>query len=110
MGAFTKQDAPLLRDLRDRAYRVELGLELAKLEGHFRRWRQGDIEPGDLASLIHEFHDGANRDLYKLYNSRDLGLAVARAIALGLLEPSDVSAELLTKLQHLIDHATENLR
>ena len=110
MATFTKQEARYLRDLRGRAYRAELGVELAKLEGQFKRWRQGELEPGDLASLIHEFHDGPNRDLYKLYNSADLGLVVARAMAFGFLDASDVPAELRSKLQPLVDYATGNLR
>jgi hypothetical protein len=110
MGTFTKQEARSLRDLASRAHRAELSAELAKLEGDFGRWRKGEIEPADLATLIHAFHDGPNRDLYKLYNSADLGLVVARAIAFGFLEPSAVPAELRSKLQSLVDYATENFR
>jgi hypothetical protein len=110
MGTFTKQEARVLRGLASRAQRAELSGELTKLESHFGRWRKGEIEPADLANLIHEFHDGPNRDLYKLYNSPDLALLVARAIAFGFLEASAVPAELRSKLQPLVDYATENLR
>src|SRR6185436_7204669 len=110
MRTFTKQETRILRELASQAHRAELSGELAKLEGHFGRWRKGEIEPADLANFVHEFHDGPNRDLYKLYNSADLALVVARAIAFELLEASAVPTELRSKLQSLVDYATENLR
>lgn len=107
MAELSKRQKRVLRELLRRAYRAELGMELAKLLVEFQRWKAGEIEPGDVAHAIHEFHDGPNRELSRLYDELDLRLAVARAIALDLVDRSAVPAEVLADLEPLIDFARD---
>jgi hypothetical protein len=87
-----------LRQLADRAYEVELGRELATLEGEFARWHRGELSPFDVAEAIHRFHQGPARDLYVSYTSRHLKAAVAYAIQKGILDRSEIAPDVLAEL------------
>ena len=97
-----KQDMKELRRLADAAYERELGDELAKLEEDFRRWRSKEISALELSDRIHELHDGAARDLWKIYTYGKPPAAVARAIANGLIAESSLSPKLLAQLEGAI--------
>ena len=88
-----------LRELAGAAYERELGAELSKLEAEFLQWRSGGIDPFELSDRIHRFHDGVSRDLYVLYERLSPSHAVARALALQLLQESEVPSEILDSLQ-----------
>lgn len=86
-----------LRELTSLAYSRELGAELAKLEADFSTWRNGEVDPFELADRIHRFHNGISRDLYRLYNARG-HIGVARAVAIGILDRAELPAEVLEAL------------
>lgn len=96
---------PLKRALREAAmvaHEEELRRALVPLEAAFQRWRAGDVGSGELAELIHEFHDGPARDLFKKYNYGQLELAVAHAIVSGVLDRSRLPGELVEALGRAI--------
>ena len=62
----------------------------------------GEISPSELSDLIHEFHDGSARSVYKTYSNLDREQLVARAIGIGLLEESEVSDEIRERLSSSI--------
>jgi hypothetical protein len=99
---FEKKDMKELRRLADAAYERELADELAKLEEEFRRWRSNEMSAFELSDRIHEFHDGAARDLWKIYTFGRPPVAVARAIANGLIAESALSPKLLAQLEGAI--------
>src|SRR5438093_10890611 len=68
------------------AHEEELRRALVPLDAAFQRWRAGDVGSGELAELIHEFHDGPARELLKRHNYGQLDLAVAHAIVAGQLD------------------------
>lgn len=94
MTSYTRSEQKQLRKLVSMAYARELARELETLEGSFREWRAGTIDPHELSDRIHAFHDGPSRELWKLYNGKALELLVARAVEEGWLTleevPSDV--------------------
>jgi hypothetical protein len=98
-----------LRRLADAAYRIELSDELMRLETDFQRWRAGELSPFDIVERIHAFHEGAARDLWKTYSFGKPRIAVARAIARGLISESEVSPELLSDLGNAIDFYRQDL-
>src|SRR5206468_7199085 len=57
-----------VRELSRMAYEEDLRRALMELAGHFDRWRRGEVDGFELADLIHRFHDGPARDLWKQYN------------------------------------------
>ena len=62
----SKQTRKKLRELNKIAYARELNHHLGQLGQKFDEWRNKGIDCWDLNDLIHEFHDGISRDLYKV--------------------------------------------
>ena len=56
-----------IRDLAGLAYERDLGAELKQLDSDFALWRAGEINAFELSDIIHKFHDGPARQLYKQY-------------------------------------------
>lgn len=88
-----------LRELAGVAYKRELGAALSKLEEEFARWRSGEIDPFELSDRIHRFHEGESRDLYAIYNRLPPSNSVARAVALQILQETELPSELLETLE-----------
>lgn len=100
--AYGKATKRRLRELAREAHSRELSKALAKLEGHFARWRTGEIDAFELKHRVHLFHDGISRDLFVFYRDSQPTNAVARATALGVLERDEVPPEILEHLQSAI--------
>lgn len=105
----SKRNKRQLRELAGIAYQRELGAELAKLEAEFARWRSGEIDPFELSDRIHQFHDGAARDLYVLYGRVHSTQTVARAVACQILQEDEVPAELLDALARSLQFYREQM-
>ena len=96
---FTKAERRELRELVGEAYEAEAHGHLEELDRDFERWRKGDILSSDLLTSIHHFHQHENRDLWKMYQGLSEDFMAARALKLGLIPESKVSAKLLEKLR-----------
>lgn len=105
----SKANKRKLRQLAGVAYERELGAALSKLESDFAQWRRGEIDPFELSDRIHRFHDGISRELYVLYGRLPPGHAVARAVALQVLQEADVPSELLEALERPLHFYKEQL-
>lgn len=82
-----------LRDLASLAYERELNQALGALADDFDRWRRRDLSPWNLTDKIHVFHQGPARDLFVFYRDSGEPMAVGRAVARGLLEESEIPAD-----------------
>jgi hypothetical protein len=102
----TKAVKRALRELAARAHGEDLRRALLPVSAAFDRWKAGELGSGDLAQIIHEFHDGPARELYKLYNG-DHRWAVAYAIANGILSADAVPADVLEYCRPAIEHIEE---
>jgi hypothetical protein len=91
-----------LREAAMTAREEELRRALVPLEAAFQRWRAVHVGSGELAELIHEFHEGPVRELFKKYNYGPLELAVAHAIVSGVLDRSRLPSELVEALGRAI--------
>lgn len=100
---FSRSEYRELRSLTLRAYERELNQELQKLYDVFHRWSAGEMLAGEMTDAIHEFHQGPNRDLFKLYNGRDYALLVARGVAKGLLSRDEVGAKFMERLDPMLE-------
>ncbi len=58
-----------LKKLVATAYERELRQELERLAQQFDAWRTGRIGTWEIDSLIHKYHNGSARELWKLYDS-----------------------------------------
>jgi hypothetical protein len=99
----TKRVKRLVREYASRAQEEELRRALMELADAFDAWRVGKISNGDLSDQIHKFHDGTARDIFKSYSHRLIEQPLARAIAEGILDRSQVPAELLEHLAGAIE-------
>ena len=99
----TKAQKKKLRELAGIAYERELDQEMEKLYQNFENWRSKKINSFELSDLIHKFHQGASREIWKMYRYDDADTAVSRALALGFLKKEEVSEDLLEILQPRID-------
>jgi len=88
----------LLREYSSIAYEAELRHELEALATQFDEWKNGTMDSWELTEAIHQFHNGASRELYKKYNYGSTELNVAHAIFTGLLDRRQVPAELVDHL------------
>jgi len=87
----SKQTRKKLRELNQLAYARELNYHLEQLGEKFDEWRNNGIDCWDLNDLIHQFHDGASRDLYKVYHyTKNEAYLVSRAVQLGFLEKAEL--------------------
>jgi hypothetical protein len=98
-----KQTRAMLRELAGTAYRRELDRHLRDLAVCFGRWDTGEIDCFELSDKIHGFHDGVSRELYVMYERLKPEMAIARAIALGLLPRKEVPAATLSELDDKIE-------
>ncbi len=103
MQRYTKAQKKKLRELADIANERELDQELEKLYGHFECWRKKEISCFDFSDLIHTFHQGASREIWKVYTCSDSDTAVSRGIVRGFLKKEAVPEELLAVLDPMID-------
>jgi hypothetical protein len=99
MRDYPKSIKKLIRHFLVEAYEIELHRELAKLDQSFSEWRNGGISSGELSHRIHQYEIGPSRELYKQYNRGEADQNVAYAIVAGILDPTQIPAELLEALE-----------
>jgi hypothetical protein len=94
----------LVREWAAVAHERELRQALLGLRTHFDRWQRGEIAAVDLNDLIHQFHQGASREIWKRYATNHLEPAIASAVAAGILRREELPEELLRHVAGLIDY------
>jgi hypothetical protein len=102
------QDTPkrlkrLVREWATIAHDRELAKALLELHGQFDRWQEGAITAAKLNDLVHQFHEGASREIWKTYATNRLEPAVGFAVATGILQREELPAELLQHVVGLIE-------
>lgn len=102
MIEFSKAERKLLRELAGQVYEAEAHAVLEELDGEFARWRGGEIESSELLTAIHEFHQRDSRELWSRYQSMKEPEIVARGIAAGLLDSSQVDESIREKIEPLV--------
>lgn len=91
-----------LRELAGAAHEEELRRALAPLHAAFDRWGRGELSSGALSDAIHQFHDGAARELFARYNSGLLEAVVACAIVSGFVDRASVPPAVSSHLDRAI--------
>jgi len=109
MREYSKKTKKLMRELEGKAYEEELRRALIPLSESFDSWKEGRTGSGELTELIHEFHRGPAKELFKKYNGPMQDLMVASAIARGILDRNEVPQELLEQLADLVELCEKEL-
>ncbi len=91
-----------LRELSGTAHERELTKALLGLEEKFQKWRSGSISSFQLTDIIHEFHNGTNRDIWKRYSYQKPNMSVPAAIASGILKEEEVPPQILEEMKESI--------
>ena len=99
----TKAERSLLRQLAQEAWEAELDDKLEQLFEDFSRWTEDGMSAFELSEKIHDFHNGASRELYGRYTGLDPAVTVARAIAMGILDDKVLGYTLHAKLTDQIE-------
>jgi hypothetical protein len=102
------QDIPkrlkrLVREWATIAHDRELAKALLELREQFDRWQRGEITAAELNDLVHQFHEGASREIWKTYATNRLEPAIGFAVATGILRRAELPAELLQHVAGLIE-------
>jgi len=93
----------LVREWAAIAHDRELGHALLELRTEFDRWQRGEITAADLNDLIHQFHEGASREIWTRYATNHLEPAIGSAVAAGILRREELPEELLRQIAGLIE-------
>ena len=103
MADTPKRSKRLLREYAAEAHEEELRRALIPVAEASARWERGELGSGELSEIIHTFHQGPARELWVRYNSGHLEMAVASAVARGVLSRESIPAEVM-------DHITGAMR
>ena len=107
MRRYTKAQKKKLRELAGIANERELDQEMEMLYRHFDSWRNEKISCFELNDLIHKFHQGPSREIWKMYAYSDPDTVVPRAVALGILKREEIPKNLLDILDLKIGFFTD---
>lgn len=103
MSDYPKHVKRLLREYAAKPYERELCRELAPHDQAFAEWRAGAIDSSELSQRIHQYETGPSRELFKRYSNGESALNVAYAVVTGILNQSEVAAELFEAFQRPLD-------
>ena len=90
MSEPTKPQRRIFRELMELAHERALSDALNQLSTAFDSWKAGDLSAFDLNEELHRHHDGTSRKLYSLHTTRDARMAVAFAVARGVLKVAEI--------------------
>jgi len=103
MREMTKAQRRHLNELAGRAYESELSRAIDSVQQEIQKWKNNEISCWDVDQKIHSYHDEEARSLYKTYVMlKEPRVAVAQAIAKGILDISEVKEECRSLLDDLI--------
>jgi len=108
MNKVPKKLKKLLAEQAGRAWEAEMRTALTALAERFDQWRAGTLSCDELDQAVHAYHNGIARDIWKRYAGDDPALALARAVALGILGRESLPPEVLAHIAGLVDCFSRN--
>lgn len=107
LGAYPKTVRAQFRELIGLAHERDLAAALEPLALKFEAWRQGALDPFELNQLVHEYHHGPSREIWKRYDDLDPEVTLAQAIVRGLIQEAEVPPAVLGIVAQLVEHFRE---
>ena len=92
-----------LRELADEAHERELAQAVSDLETRFQAWRKGEMSCFELNDLIHKFHNGTSRNIWKRYAYLKPDQSVPSAVACGILKEDEIPPAMLEEMKASIE-------
>jgi hypothetical protein len=93
----------LVREWAGVAHERDLRNALMQLRNEFDRCERGEIDVFELHDLVHKYHDGIDREIWKRYATSHLGPAVAAAVVEGVIRKEELPPELLEHVRRWIE-------
>ena len=109
MQEVPKQTRRLVREWAAIAHDRDLRKALSELRGQFERWDRGEIDSFELIELVHRFHEGTAREIWKRYATTRLEPAIASAVAAGVLRREELPVALVRHIARLIELYQQDL-
>jgi len=109
MQETSKRIKRLVREWAEIAHDRDLSKALSELRAHFDRWERGEITTFELNDLVHRFHQGTSREIWRRYETSHLEPAIASAVVAGVLRKEELPAELLQHIAGLIEFYEHDL-
>lgn len=103
LGSYPKSIRAQFRALIALAHERDQAAALEALAQHFDAWRAGRLDPFELNQLIHEYHHGPSREIWKRYDDPDPEACLAHAIVRGVIRGDEVSPELMGIVGQLVE-------
>lgn len=108
MADFNKKQKKHMKELAALAYEKEMNSALHALSREFEKWKNSEIGPLELNDKVHQHHNYKAKELYKIYDMGIPELAVARAIARGIINEEEVKENCLQFLERMVEMFKEN--
>ncbi len=97
---WSKKQRRELRELQGLAWERELAVALRTLRKDFNAWEQHEITPYELSDRVHKFHNGRSRELFIAYSGSLNVDWILRAIAVGVIDETELTDELHKVLEY----------
>lgn len=92
-----------LLQLSETAHEREREQLLAVLAGHFDDWRDGKMTTGELCAAIDRYHDEYSKELETRYQTFNVDILVAQAVAREIIGAEEIPEELKAHVQEGVD-------
>ena len=99
----SKGENAALRELASEAWELELHGALEELFEDFCSWADNGYSSSELSERIHQFHNGTSRELYRRYTGLPPLVAVARAVAVGVMDEAALPPAIQEKIADEIE-------
>lgn len=94
----------LLHEHASRAWEAEMKMAIGSLAAKFDAWKAGAMSSSDLHDAIHEYHDGAGREIWKRFSTNDPRTPLAHAVAVGLIGKESLPSEVLEHIASMVEY------
>jgi hypothetical protein len=106
MNDLSKAARKAIHDAAGVAYERELAGELQGVAKAFSEWKAGRLNAFDVAETIHDFHQGASRELFRRYEAGTTSLpdfALAGAVIAGFMKLDEIAPAGREHIAKLVD-------
>lgn len=99
---YSKAVSKKMRELSNLAYERELRLEMEVLAKQFKLWQDNQINVWDLEQAVHNFHNGAARELYKHYTMLKPAEALPYALFKNIITYEELPVEVVEEMKMIV--------
>ncbi|MBL7072333.1 MAG: hypothetical protein ISS33_00980 [Candidatus Omnitrophica bacterium] len=106
MNKMKKYPKPIKKNLKELvsvAYKRELDNYTEHLAKYFDRWRTKKIDCFQLKEIIHKFHNGIFRELWKKYNLPCEDVLISMAVAKNIIKKEEINPDTFEHIKDMID-------